>query len=424
MTQILEYRTELGETRGSRLRWWICGWLFAATVVNYIDRQVFSILSVSMQRDIGWSELEYGRIVIAFQISYALTYAVAGKVIDRIGTRLGYGLSMTWWSIVEMAHALTQTVFQFGVVRFVVGIGEGATFPAAIKGIAEWFPKRESGLATGILNSGPTVGAVVAPLIVPLVALHFGWRGAFVLTGALGFGWLAGWLILYRQPEAVKRASRPAVAFDASGKGTSWVRLLACRQTWAYAAGKVFADPAWFFYLYWLPKFLAQDHGIYGTAITPFLTTVYVMTGIGSVTGGYISSFLIRRGWTVNRSRKTTMGASAIIMPVVIVAATVHNTWVSVLLIGLALAAHQSWSSMVFTLGTDLFPRQAVGVATGIAGALGSFATIFFAETTGRVLQHDPKAYLPMFVACGLMYMVALAMIHLLAPRLQPITLD
>jgi len=186
----------------------------------------------------------------------------------------------------------------------------------------------------------------------------------------------------------------------------------------------VFADPAWFFYLYWLPKFLAQDHGIYGTAITPFLTAVYVMTGIGSGTGGYISSFLIRRGWTVNWSRKTTMGASAIIMPVVIVAATVHNTWVSVLLIGLALAAHQSWSSTVFTLGTDLFPRQAVGAATGIAGALGSFATIIFAETTGRILQHDPKAYLPMFVACGLMYLVALAIIHLLAPRLQPITLD
>ena len=424
MTQTLERITGLDEARDSKLRWWICGMLFAAIVITYIDRQIFGILAVDMQRDIGWSELEYGRIVIAFQISYALTFAVSGMIIDRIGTRLGYTLAMAWWSIAEMVHALVRTAVQFGAVRFIVGFGEGATFPAAIKGIAEWFPKRESGLATGILNAGPTVGAIIAPIVIPLIALRFGWRGAFVLTGALGLIWLVGWLVLYRQPDAAKKTLSMAAADQALGKGISWLRVLACRQTWAYATGKALADPAWFFYLYWLPKFLARDHGIGGTAVTPYLVTVYVMTGIGSVTGGYISSLLIRRGWSVNWARKATMGGSAVIMPVVIVAAKAHDAWACILLIGVALAAHQSWSSTVFTLGTDLFPRQAVGAATGIAGALGSFSTIIFAETAGRVLQQNSKNYFPMFVACGLMYMVALAIIHFLAPRLQPVTLD
>ena len=401
------------------LRWWICGLLFAATVINYIDRQVFSILAPDLQRSIGWSELSYGRIVIAFQLSYAISLALSGRLIDRIGTRLGYTLTFIWWSFSEMAHALARTPRSFGMVRLVVGVGEGAIFPSAIKTIAEWFTGRERALAAGLLNSGPTMGAIIAPILVPLVAAHFGWRGAFVLTGTLGLPWLAAWLWLNR-----RTPGQGSAAGQAQAHRIPWRRLLALRQTWAYAVGKLLADPAWFFYLFWLPKFLLRQHGLSGTAIIPYLTTVYLLTGLGSISGGFCSSFLLRRGMSLNASRKTTLAISACFMPVVIIAAQLTNPWAAVLLIGLVTAAHQSWSSLIFTVGTDLFPVQAMASATGIAGALGSFSTILFAELTGRILNANPYAYLPMFVACGFMYLIALGILHLLSPRLEPVRIE
>jgi len=400
----------------ARLRWWICSLLFAATVINYIDRQVFSILAPELQRSIGWSELSYGRIVIAFQLSYAISLALSGRLIDRIGTRLGYTLTFIWWSFSEMAHALARTPISFGAVRLVVGVGEGAIFPSAIKTIAEWFTGRERALAAGLLNSGPTMGAILAPIIVPVVAAHYGWRGAFVLTGILGLPWLAAWLWFNR----LTPREGSATALTRANQ-IPWRRLLSLRQTWAYAVGKLLADPAWFFYLFWLPKFLAQQHNLRGTAIIPYLTTVYLLTGLGSISGGLCSGFLLRRGMSLNASRKTTLAISACFMPVVIIAAQLTNPWAAVLLIGLVTAAHQSWSSLIFTLGTDLFPSKAMASATGIAGALGSFSTILFAEVTGRILNVNPHAYLPMFIACGFMYLVALGIIHLLSPRLEPV---
>jgi ACS family hexuronate transporter-like MFS transporter len=412
------------------LRWYICALIFLATILNYIDRQVFSILAPDLQRDIGWSELDYGRIVIAFQVSYAVSLILSGRLIDKIGSKLGYTLSIIWWSFAEIAHALSRTPFGFGAARAALGIGEAANFPTAMKTVAEWFPKTETGTATGLLNTGPTIGAIAAPLLVPLIAAKFGWKGAFVLTGVLGIPWVFAWWKFYDSP-AVHPSITPEELAHIQGDRPAIVehrvslrKLLGYRQTWACAAGKVLADPAWFFYLFWLPKFLAQEHGLRGTAASPYLATVYVFCGVGSAIGGYGSSFLLRCGWSLNASRKLVMGVSAGIMPIVILAGRVRDPWTAVLLIGMTLAAHQSWSTMMYSTNTDLFPSQATASVTGLVGALGSASTILFAEITGRVLQRDPNLYLPMFIACGTMYMLALAIIHLLVPRFEPAKLD
>lgn len=430
MNQTRDSHAVPGIVKIRNLRWYICGLLFLATILNYVDRQVFSILAPDLQRDIGWSELDYGRIVIAFQISYAICYLVTGRITDKIGTKMGFSVAVVWWSIAEMAHALARNPIGFGVVRFFLGIGEAANFPTAMKSISEWFPKSERGSATGIFNAAPTAGAIAAPIIVPLAAAAWGWRGTFVVTGAAGAIWLVLWLLLYEHPDKHPRITPEELALiregreAASTEKVSLKKLLSCRQAWAFGCGKLLADPAWFFYLFWLPKFLAQGHGLRGTAVIPYLTTVYVFSGIGSTMGGYFSSMLIRRGWTVNWARKVPMAASALVMPMVIFAGLTKDPWTAVLLIGVAAAAHQSWSSLIFTVGTDLFPSRAVATATGLAGALGSFATILFAEVAGRVLQNDSSYYLPMFIACGTMYLVALTVIHLLSPKLEPAVID
>jgi len=430
MKQTCNSESATGSFKIHNLRWYICGLLFTATMLSYVDRQVFSILAPDLQRDIGWSELDYGRIVIAFQLSYTISLILSGRLIDKVGTKLGYSIAMIWWSCAEMAHALARSPLGFGIARFFLGIGEAPNFPTAMKAIAEWFPKSERGLATGIFNSAPTVGAIAAPMFVPLVAAKFGWRGAFLATGAFEVVWLVAWWALYHRPEDHPRITPEELALIQEGRvasnaaRVSLARLLGYRQTWAYGVGKALADPAWFFYLFWLPKFLAQQHGLRGTAVIPFLTVVYVFSGVGSTLGGYISSSLIKRGWTVNWARKVPMAASAVIMPIVILAGLARDPWSAVLLIGVAVAAHQSWSSLVFTIGTDMFPSRAMASVTGLAGGLGSLATILFSEITGRILQHDPNFYLPMFVACGTMYMVSLAIIQLLVPKLEPAVID
>jgi len=335
-----------------------------------------------------------------------------------------------WWSAAEAAHALARSPLAFGAARLFLGAGEAANFPAAMKAIAEWFPRKERGLATGILNGAPTAGAIAAPLLVPAMAAAYGWRGTFLITGGLGLIWLLLWLMLYQRPEVHRWIAREELALIQEGRSAGksekvpLSKLLACRQSWAYAVGKILADPAWFFYLFWLPKFLAQEHGVRGTALTPFLTLVYVSAGVGSAAGGYVSSTLLKRGWSVNLARKAPMAASALVMPVVIFAAKASDPWTAVLLLSLAMAAHQSWSSLVFTIGTDMFPSRAMGSATGLAGGLGSAATIIFSEITGRVLEHNASLYLPMFIACGAMYLAAFVIIHLLAPKLEPVKID
>lgn len=409
------------------MRWYICALLFLATAINYIDRQVLAILAPRLQREIGWSELDYGRIVIAFQVSYAGMMAVSGATLDRIGVKLGYALAIVVWSLAAMGHALAGSAAGFGVARFFLGLGEAANFPAAVKAIGEWFPPRERALATGVFNGGTNVGAIAAPILVPLLAARFGWQGAFVATGALGFLWLAAWWILYQTPERHPRLAPAELAWIRSGTTerasppAPWRALLATRQLWAVAAAKLLTDPVWWFYLFWLPKFLDREHGLRDTAIIPYLTTVYVISDLGSIFGGYLSSALLARGWSVNAARKTALALFAALMPVVIFAARARDPWLAVTLIGIAAGCHQAWSANVYTLVTDLFPRRAVGGAMGLAGAAGGFGGILIAEFAGRVLQRDPGWYQPMFVVAGLAYLLALALVQVLSPRLEPL---
>ena len=413
-------------SRIGRWRWAICALLFFCTTINYIDRQVLGILAPDLQKEIGWSELDYGRIVIAFQVSYAVMMLVWGGILDRIGTKLGLAIAVAWWSVAGMGTALANSAVGFGFARFLLGVGEAANFPASIKTVAEWFPKSERALATGIFNSGTNIGAIVAPITVPLLAAVWGWRAAFILTGLIGFIWLAAWLALYHSVQShpkLTQAERTYIkdgAEEAGGAKVPLTEVLGHRQLWAFALGKMLTDPVWWFYLFWLPKFLAAEHGIRGTALIPYLTTVYIISDIGSIVGGYLSSALIKRGWSVNSARKTALGAVAAIVPSVILASQTRSAWTAVLLIGLATACHQAWSANIFTIASDMFPRRAVGTVVGFGGFAGGVGGILIAEFAGRVLNRDPSYYLPMFVVGGTLYAVALAVIHLLAPRLEP----
>ena len=388
---------------------------------------MLAILAPRLQREIGWSELDYGRIVIAFQIAYAGMMAVSGAMLDRIGVKLGYALAIAVWSLAAMGHALAGSAAGFAAARFFLGLGEAANFPAAVKSIGEWFPPRERALATGIFNGGTNVGAIVAPILVPLLAARFGWQGAFLATGALGFVWLALWWWLYESPERHSRLSAPELAWIRGAAPAReaaplpWRVIARTRQLWAVAAAKLLTDPVWWFYLFWLPKFLDREHGIRDTAIIPYLTTVYVISDLGSIFGGYLSSALLARGWSVNAARKAALALFACIMPVVILAARARDPWVAVVLIGIAAGCHQAWSANVYTLVTDLFPQRAIGGAMGLAGAAGGFGGIVIAEFAGRVLQRDPGWYLPMFVVAGFAYLLALALVQVLSPRLEPL---
>jgi MFS transporter, ACS family, hexuronate transporter len=421
MTTVPGLRARIG-----RYRWVICALLFFATTTNYIDRQVLGILAPDLQKEIGWSELDYARIVIAFQVSYAVMMLVWGRILDRIGTKLGLGLAVAWWSVAAMGTALARSAVGFGVARFLLGVGEAANFPASIKTVAEWFPKSERAFATGIFNAGTNIGAIVAPIAVPIIAARWGWRPAFVLTGGIGFLWLFVWAALYyplASHPRVEPAEREYIRDGAGEISTTRSRLgdiLGTRQLWAFALGKMMTDPIWWFYLFWLPKFLATEHGIRGTAIIPYLTTVYIISDVGSIAGGYLSSAFIKAGWSVNRARKTTMLIVAAIVPSVIVASQTKDAWIAVLLIGLATACHQAWSANMFTLASDMFPRRAVGTAVGFGGFAGGVGGILVSEFAGRVLNANPKYYLPMFVVAGFAYLVALAVIQTLAPRLEP----
>jgi ACS family hexuronate transporter-like MFS transporter len=411
------------------LRWYLSGVICLAAVINLVDRQVLSILAPDLQRQIGWSELGYARIVIAFQISYATMMMVSGWISDRIGTKLSYSLAMVWWAVAEISHAFVHTPLGFGVARLFLGIGEAAYFPASMKTIAEWFPKRESALATGILNAAVTVGAIVSPIVIPLINAACGWQRTFVVTGALVALPLIGWLTLYRRPEDHPRLTTEERELIQEGREStspfkvSWIRLLGYRQTWAIAAPKILTDPVFYFCLYWLPKFLAEDHNIRGTAIIPYLSTVWVLTGIGSLIGGYVSSRLIMQGWTVNWSRKAAMALCAAVTPMVVVASKARSPWVAVFLIGATLAGHQGFSTNVFTLASDLFPSRAVASVVGIAGFLGSMSAVLTSELTGRVLERDPSFYLPMFIVAGSVYMAAVMAVHLFTPRMEPAAL-
>jgi ACS family hexuronate transporter-like MFS transporter len=408
------------------LRWYIAGLIFVATVINYIDRQVFSILAPELQRAIGWSELDYGRIVIAFQLSYAVAMAISGRVLDRIGTKIGLGVSVLAWSVVEVAHAAARTAFGFGAARFCLGLTEASMFPAAVKTVAEWFPAKERALATGIFNSGVALGTVLASLIVPYLAAWYGWQAAFVITGIAGLIWVPLWWWLYADRATHPRLTdhdRTLVVDDApvtAGSKVKWIQLLGYRQTWAYALTKFLGDPIWWFYLFWLPKFLAERFDIRGTAVAPYLMTVYIAADLGCLLAGWVSSSFVARGWSVNAARKTTMAMLASVMiPSVLTAPRLDSPWAAMALIALACGCHQGWSTVVFTVASDLFPSRAAASVTGFGGFIAGMASIGAAEVTGRILQLDPGNYTPMFIAAALLYPTALAVLHVFSPRME-----
>jgi len=397
--------------------------VFLATTVNYIDRQVIGILAPTLQREIGWNDMEYGAIVAAFTAAYAIGLLLTGKLVDVIGTKLGYALALAGWSLAAMAHALAHSAFGFGAARFGLGLFEAANFPAAIKTVAEWFPRKERALATGIFNAGSNVGAVVAPLVVPWITMTWGWQEAFVITGAVGLLWLVLWFWLYETPEKHRRLSAREFAYIRSdppdpAMQIPWVRLLRYRGTWAFALGKFLTDPAWWFYLYWIPSFLNRNYGLTLDKIGVPLIIIYVMADVGSVGGGWLSSHLLKRGWTVNRARKTTMLACALsVLPIVFVSQT-SDVWLAVALLSLATAAHQGWSANLFTTVSDMFPRSAVASVVGLGGMAGAIGGMLVATAAGAILQLT-GSYVLLFALAGSVYLVALLIFHRLVPSVE-----
>ena len=414
------------EARPGNFRWTICALLFFATTINYIDRQILGILAPELQKIIGWSEVEYGNIVTAFQTAYALGLLLFGRFIDRYGTRIGYSIAILVWSVAAMAHAAARTAFGFGIARFTLGLGEAGNFPSAIKAVAEWFPKKERALATGIFNAGCNVGAVIAPAVVPWITVTFGWPAAFLATGAIGFIWVLFWILLYDVPEKKKRLSQKELAHilsdpaEPAPEKIGWLRLLKYKQTWAIVIGKFLTDPIWWFYLYWLGKFLNARFGLTLIKLGLPLIAIYALADVGSVGGGWLSSALIKKGGTVSRSRKTVMLACALCVVPVMAANQVSGLWSAVLLIGLAAGAHQAWSANIFTFASDMFPKKAVGSVTGLGGMAGAIGGMLFSTLAGHILEWT-GSYFILFIISGSAYLLALGIIQVLAPRLEPV---
>ncbi|MEO8375015.1 MAG: MFS transporter [Sphingomonas bacterium] len=408
--------------RAGNYRWVICGLLFAATAINYVDRQMLGVLKGTLHDEIGWTEISYSNIVACFQLAYAAGYLGFGKLVDRVGARFGYALAFVLWTIAHMAHGGVHSVMQFAIVRAGLGVGESGNFPAGIKAVTEWFPAKERALAIGIFNAGANVGAIVTPLIVPMLTLAYGWRMAFVITGAVSLVWVVAWLAIYRRPTESTRVSASELAYIQSDPAdpttpVPWLSLLRLKETWAFALGKFFIDPIWWMYIFWLPDFLGKRYGLDLKTFGPPLVAVYLLSDVGSVLGGWASSRMIKSGRTVNFARKTTMLVCAIFVTPIFFAQYVDNLWVAVLIIGTAAAAHQAFSANVYTLPSDLFPRSAVGSVIGIGGTVGALGGFIFSLYIGQILD-KVGTYTPIFIVAGCAYFVALAAVHFLSPRL------
>lgn len=410
------------------LRWYICALLFFATTVNYIDRQVLGILKPVFERQLHWDEKDFGWVVFGFTTAYAIMLPIAGRIVDWLGTRIGYALAVVVWSLASMSHAFARSVLQFAIARFALGVGEAANFPAAIKTVADWFPRRERALATGIFNSGSNVGAIAAPLLVPFVALHFGWRSSFFVTGGLDLVWLVAWLSFFHLPAQHPRLSPGERALIESDHEIDpplripYARLLTKRAAWAFLIGKFMTDPVWWFYLYWLPGFLNRNYGLDLAHLGPPLIVIYLAADVGSIAGGWLSGRFLSRGWSLSAARKTAMLVCAsCVVPVAFVMFAGNRLWLSVALISLAAAAHQGWSANIFTIVSDTFPRSAVGSVVGLGGVGGAVGGMLVAPAVGYWLLFSHSAYGPLFFIAGSMYLLALLVIHLLVPRLQQV---
>jgi ACS family hexuronate transporter-like MFS transporter len=418
MSEISKDKVKIGNRR-----WTICALLFFATTINYIDRQVLGILAPDLQKAIGWNEIDYGYIVTAFQAAYALGMVIIGRLMDKLGTKIGYSIAMAVWSIAAMAHSFASSVIGFAIARFSLGLGESGNFPAAIKTTAEWFPKKERALATGIFNAGSNVGAVVAPLVVPWITLTYGWQMAFIATGAIGFIWIIFWVLFYEKPEQHKRLKAEELAHiqidppDTEEK-IPWIKLMKHKQVWAFAIAKFMTDPIWWFYLYWVPKYLNKSYGLTLDKIGPPLIVIYLMADVGSVGGGWLSSFFIKRGWSVNKGRKTAMLICAICVMPIVFASQASELWMAVVLLSLATAAHQGWSANLFTTTSDMFPRKAIGSIVGFGGMAGAIGGMLVATMAGFILEFT-GTYLVLFIICGSIYIFAYLIFVKLAPKLE-----
>jgi MFS transporter, ACS family, hexuronate transporter len=424
-----------------KYRWTICALIFFATTINYLDRQVIGILKPLLESDLKIGEAEYGYIVTCFQLAYAFGMVIAGRLIDKFGTKIGYGISVLLWSFAAMGHAFAKGGLGFGFWRALLGISESGNFPAAIKTVAEWFPKRERALATGIFNSGTNIGAVVAPLAVPAIATAWGWQAAFILTGLIGFIWLIFWFIFYEIPEKQRRLSKAEMEIiksdtdevEENPKPISWIKLLKYRQTWIFFIGKAMTDPIWWFYLFWIPGWLSSVRGA-GLNVKSFglpLVVIYSSTTIGSIFGGWLSSFMIRKGVTPFNSRKYTMLIFALLVtPVFFAQSDGISTWTAIALISLAASSHQAWSANIFTTVSDAFPKRAVSSVIGIGGMAGALGGAFISILAGQLLEFYKKAghietgYTVMFTIAACAYLLAWIIMNLFAPKNRTIVID
>jgi ACS family hexuronate transporter-like MFS transporter len=420
--------------RIGNVRWSICAMLFIATTINYMDRQVIGLLKPILQLPIasggiGMSELSYGYVVDAFQVAYAFGVLLAGYFVDRVGTRIGYMVIMALWSLSAMGHALANTVFQFGIARFCLGLGESGNFPAAIKTVAEWFPQSERSLATGIFNSGANVGAIIAPLLIPFVYIRFGWHAAFLVTGAFSMSWIVLWFFMYRKPTDHLRLTKSELAHinqdpaDKPGPKVPWIKLLTFRQTWAFAIGKFLTDPIWWFYLFWLPGYFFSRYNLDLKHMGLPLIVVYNATTIGSVGGGWLPAPFRKLGMSASKARLSAMLFCACCVVPVFFISYVNSVWAAVALLSLAAAAHQGWSANIFTTVSDMFPRSAVGSVTGIGAMAGSTGGVLLATFTGVILQLT-HSYFALFGIAASAYLVAFVVIITLAPGLKQAELN
>jgi MFS transporter, ACS family, hexuronate transporter len=412
--------------RLGRVRWTICAMLFAATSINYMDRQVIAILKPTLQHSIGLTEVSYGYIVDAFQIAYALGLLAAGRLIDRLGTRIGYMLVMAVWSLSAMGHALAGTALEFGFARFFLGLGESGNFPAAIKTVAEWFPQNERSLATGIFNSGANVGAILAPIIVPWVTLRYGWHAAFLTTGFFSALWIVWWFRNYRKPSdhpTLTSAELRHIYRESAiemGSALPWRRLLGYRQTWAFSIAKFLTDPIWWFYLFWLPSYFSSKFNLNLAHIGLPLIVVYNVSAVGSIGGGWLPAPFHRLGLSSNYARLAAMLFCACLVVPILAVTSLKSEWAAIALLSLAAGAHQGWSANLFTTSSDMFPRSAVGAVVGIGGMAGSVGGALFAFFAGHTLQLT-HSYAILFAVAASAYLLALLILHLLAPGLKKV---
>ncbi len=418
----------------THVRWTICALLFLATTVNYIDRQILALIKEFLDRDLGWTNEQFGLVNSAFQGAYAVGLLAFGWFVDRYGTKIGYAVSIAAWSLAAMAHALVGSVGGFFSARVALGLSEGGNFPSAIKAVAIWFPKRERAFATAIFNAGTNVGAIVAPATIPFIAYSLGWRWAFVFAGIAGLLWLFVWIPLYDTPERRKHVSAAELAMIRSDKDEEqvarppmgWMRSLRYRQTWSFIVAKFMTDPIWWFFLIWLPDYFLTTRGLNIKKSWVLLVTIYAIVTVLSIIGGWVTGYLTRRGWSVTRARKTGMFVFALcVLP--ILAATSVGNWPAVLLIGLAGAAHQAWSANLFTTVSDMFEKKDVATIVGLGGMAGSVGGILFPIFSGRLLDHfqqgqqETTGYAILFAICACAYLVAFALNHALAPRFETV---